>query len=69
MIKFKKFNIDQSKHLAGTLRAVAFAQFATFGYKSYVDESGSLITLFLSVLSFFWIELLSLNVLRNNYGN
>jgi hypothetical protein len=55
-------NKEQAKHVAGTLRAIAFAQFATYGYVAFQQEiySGVII----SALLFVWLEVLSFLSLR-----
>ncbi len=55
-------NNEQAKHISGTLRAIAFAQFATYGYVSFQQEiySGVII----SATLFVWLEALSFLSLR-----
>lgn len=55
-------NKEQAKHLAGTFRAIAFGQFAAFGYVAFLQESW--LSVAVSALLFIWLETLSLLALR-----
>lgn len=55
-------NKEQARHLAGTLRAVAFAQFATYGYVAFQQEIW--VSVVISALLFVWLEVLSFLSLR-----
>ena len=55
-------NKEQAKHLSGTLRAVAFAQFAAYGYVGFQESDG--MPVLISTLLFLWLEILSLLLLK-----
>ena len=55
-------NKEQARHISGTLRAVAFAQFATYGYVAFQQEVYSAVII--SALLFVWLEVLSFLSLR-----
>jgi hypothetical protein len=55
-------NKEQAKHVAGTFRAIAFAQFATYGYVAFQQEIYSGVAI--STLLFVWLEVLSFLSLR-----
>jgi hypothetical protein len=55
-------NKEQAQHIAGTLRAIAFAQFATYGYVAFQQEVYSGVGI--SALLFVWLEVLSFLSLR-----
>jgi len=60
-------NNEQAKHLAGTLRAVAFAQFAVYGYTAL--QQSDWLSFFVSTLTFIWLEQLALLALGMDGGN
>ena len=55
-------NREQAKHLAGTLRAIAFAQFATYGYVGF--QNLIWLPVIISTILFVWLEVLSFLMLR-----
>lgn len=55
-------NKEQARHIAGTLRAIAFAQFATYGYVAFQQETWTGVVI--SALLFIWLEALSFLSLR-----
>ena len=55
-------NKEQARHMAGTLRAIAFAQFATYGYVAFQQETWSAVTI--SSMLFIWLEGLSFFALK-----
>jgi len=55
-------NKDQAKHFAGTLRAIAFAQFATYGYVSFQQETWT--GLAISSVLFIWLESIAFFALK-----
>jgi hypothetical protein len=55
-------NKEQAKHIAGTLRAIAFAQFATYGYIAFTQDF--YLELLISIFLFIWLEALAFLSLR-----
>lgn len=55
-------NKEQARHIAGTLRAIAFAQFATYGYVAFQQETWSAVAI--SSILFIWLEGLSFFALK-----
>ncbi len=58
-----RLNKEQTKHLADTLRAVAFAQFAAFGYVAMKEESYTIFVI--SAVLFVFLEVVAVVILED----
>ncbi|WP_432743340.1 hypothetical protein ABXJ76_01230 [Methylobacter sp. G7] len=56
-------NNNQLKHIAAALHAIAFAQFAVFGYTGLIIQPVAWVQLILSTIGFFNIECVAVWVL------
>ncbi len=67
MLKLKntmKLNKEQAKHLAGTFRVVAIAQFGFFGYHGLVSDPSRWIAVLWSVMFFIGLEFAAIWILE-----